>query len=255
MAKYTFEKLKAGYTELWNKATVTRVTPAKQQAELILKHKTVYVETQRRTGVPWWAVGIMHLREAGPADVGRWKGVLHNGQAIVGTGRKTTIVPKGRGPFTSWQDAAYDALVTLKHFDQIKDWTPERVAYVLETFNGFGYRNKGIPSPYLWGGTSVQKRGKYVRDGVYDPNTMDTQIGGMAVLKELMKLDPSIKFGDQRSLVEKAPVATGVTAGTGAGGAIALATSPWEYWPYIIAGLAVVFVSYVFYTAWKEAND
>ena len=33
----------------------------------------------------------------------------------------------------------------------------------METFNGFGYRapTRNIPSPYLVGGTSVQKRGKF----------------------------------------------------------------------------------------------
>jgi lysozyme family protein len=69
------------------------------------------------------------------------------------------------------------------------------VAWLLEKFNGFGYREyHHIPSPYLWGGTVVQKPGKYVRDKHYDPTVMDEQIGGMALLAALMQLDPSVKF-------------------------------------------------------------
>jgi lysozyme family protein len=56
----------------------------------------------------------------------------------------------------------------------------------METFNGFGYRapTRNIPSPYLVGGTSVQKRGKFTADSHYDPSVIDPQIGGLAILKQ-----------------------------------------------------------------------
>jgi lysozyme family protein len=186
---HTFANYRDGYLDLWRKMTVTKLADARKQVDLIRKHASVYKQVEAATGVPWFVVGVIHLREAGPQDVGRWKCILHNGQAIVGTGRKSTIVPIGVGPFATWHEAAVDAL-KQEGFIGV-DWKNDgiaRVAFFSEKFNGFGYRSpsKNIPSPYLWGGTSVQKRGKYVRDGVYDPYTMDPQIGTMALLRVIM---------------------------------------------------------------------
>lgn len=261
MAKYTFEQLKASYTPLWRDAKVTKVAAAKSQAELILKHKAVYLLSEKDTNVPWWVIAIMHLREAGPQDVGKWQRVLHNGQRIIGTGRKTTIVPTGRGPFTDWRSATFDALVTVKHFDKIKDWSPERVAYIFESYNGFGYRGKGIPSPYLWGGTTVQKRGKYVADHVYDPNVMDSQIGAMAILMELMKLDASVLAG--RPIPTPAPpkpaptrgAETGTVIGTGAAGTAVLTSTPVQYWPYVIAGTIISIIIGLAIVSWYKKRQ
>lgn len=186
-----FEQLKAGYKVLWDKCEVTRTAETKKEAEAIIAAKAHYTGYK----VPWFVVGIIHVREAGsPPD---FKAVLHNGERIVGTGRKTRLVPKNRGPFSDWHTATVDAL-QIDHLDTITwddGWGYEHVAYALEAFNGFGYRKHGIPSPYLWGGTNVQERGKFVADGRYDSGTMDPQIGGMALLKELMALDSSITFG------------------------------------------------------------
>jgi lysozyme family protein len=42
-----------------------------------------------------------------------------------------------------------------------------------------------IPSPYLWSGTTVYERGKYVADGRFSAIAVDKQIGCAAILKEL----------------------------------------------------------------------
>jgi lysozyme family protein len=186
---HTFASYLAGYNDLWSRMAVTKVAEATKQVRLIAKYADVYKRVEAATGVPWLVVGLLHLREAGPQDVGKWKGILHNGQAIVGTGRKSTIVPKGVGPFATWHEAAVDA-IKREGLDKL-DWSkdgPALTAYVSETFNGFGYRQHGIPSPYLWGGSTVQKRGKYVADGKYDASTMDPQIGTMTLLKVAMQI-------------------------------------------------------------------
>lgn len=206
--KYTFEQLKAGYTNLWNGVKVTRQAPARAEAQKILNNKTRYKQLEAKTGVPWFCIGIIHTREAGSVDVGRFLCCLHNGQKIIGTGRKTTIVPIGKGPFATFEDAAIDALQGYKG----TKWSVELLAYTLEKFNGFGYRNKGIPSPYLWGATNRQKSGKYVADGVYDANVMDTQVGGMAILKSMMELDPSINFNATVGVEHLGPLAPVVAA-------------------------------------------
>lgn len=187
VSPHTFANYRAGYMQLWSRMTVTKVAEAAKQVNLVVKHSAVYKDIEAASGVPWVAIALMHLREAGPQDVGRWKCILHNGQAIIGTGRKSTIVPKGVGPFTSFKQAALDA-IRREGLDKL-DWAKDGIAYLAfasETFNGFGYRGKGIVSPYLWGGSSVQQRGKYIADGKFDRNTMDPQIGTMPLLRVLM---------------------------------------------------------------------
>jgi lysozyme family protein len=181
MSKHTLSAYRQGYLDLWAIAKVTKVREATLAANKILTHAARYKALERATRVPWFAIGVIHMRESNC----NFNAVLHNGQAIIGTGRKTTIVPIGRGPFATFEDAAIDALADYRGVT----WDVPQIAFTLERFNGFGYRGKSIPSPYLWGGSSVQKRGKYVRDGVFDPNVMDVQLGAMTVLRRLCELD------------------------------------------------------------------
>ena len=51
-----------------------------------------------------------------------------------------------------------------------------------------------MPSPYVWAGTDQYRSGKFVRDGVYDPNVVDSQLGCAGLLMAMMTLDPTISF-------------------------------------------------------------
>src|SRR5688572_28075358 len=180
-----FEKYDAEHQKLWDTMKIIRdANSLHRVAELIKKHQAVYQADEKDTGVPWQLVAVIHLREAGEKDIGRWKCVLHNGEAIVGTGRKTRIVPIGRGPFATWHQAAVHALKE-KRFHTISKWTPAKMLSAAEPYNGYGYRNKGMRSPYLWASTNHQQPGKYVRDHVFDRTVMDTQVGVAAQLKYL----------------------------------------------------------------------
>jgi hypothetical protein len=146
-----------------------------------------------------------------------------NGQHLT---MRTTIVPQGRGPFPDTQDgfvaAALDAL-HLDGLDQIaktpEGWSMPRALYEEELWNGFGYRARGIPSPYVFGATTVQRPGKYVADHVYSATTMDPQLGTLAIMEELFKLDPSLMFAGGITKVEGAPsiVPAPMPAGLGVG--------------------------------------
>ena len=61
-----------------------------------------------------------------------------------------------------------------------------------ELYNGFGYRNHKKPSAYLWAGSNQYEGGKFVKDGVFDPNARDQQLGCMVLFEELTALDPSL---------------------------------------------------------------
>lgn len=150
-----------------------------------------YLKLYEATGVPPQVTAVIHERECG----GNLKGVLHNGELIIGTGRKTRLVPAGRGPFSTFYAAGIDAF--KKEGLDTFDWHAggaARCAYALEKFNGFGYRRHGIKSPYLWAATNHYTCGKFVRDGVFNASTVDSQLGGMAILRRMMNLDLSLKF-------------------------------------------------------------
>lgn len=188
--------LAADYEKKWSTCVVDY-----QKATVMAVAKRVLAVKGECVGffnVPWWFIALIWLRESNLHPLG----VLHNGEKIVGTGRKTTLVPSGRGPFTTWRAAAKDALI-IKGLDKVTDWGVAAVLYRLEGFNGFGYRNRGVPSPYLWSHTNHYadgswdddpKGGKYVRDGVYDPDTYDKQIGVAAIMKCLEEMGENL-FG------------------------------------------------------------
>jgi lysozyme family protein len=186
---WTYEATKAGYRALWDRATIrpedhNETTAA---ANKIIANEARYREVQAATGVPWFWIGAIHMRESS----NDFNGVLHNGERIIGSGRTTSLVPAGRGPFTSWSQAAIDAL-KLKNLDEVSEWTPEQMLFRAELFNGLGYVGKGVNSPYVWGGTSEQQAGKYVADHVWSSTAWDRQLGVAAVLKRLAEMRPDI---------------------------------------------------------------
>jgi lysozyme family protein len=122
---------------------------------------------------------------------------LGNGQSL---SRRTTIVPKGLGPWLQPypQNFVAGGLMAL-HIDGVDAVVMNGLpiaAYESEALNGFGYMNRGLPSPYVFGGTNIQKPGKYVADGEFDSSEMDSQLGTLAIMERLFQRDASLKFGD-----------------------------------------------------------
>lgn len=145
-----------------------------------LQHgRLFYEEVARETGVPWAFIGVIHGMECG-FDFGAH---LHNGDPLT---TRTVQAPAGRpvvgAPPFDWRVSAKDAL-TLKGFHQIEDWSVPRMLYLLEKYNGFGYRMRRLPTPYLWSFSNLYDKGKFVRDGVFDANAVSKQCGAALVLK------------------------------------------------------------------------
>lgn len=165
-------------------------------AERLLRDKTTWLDLQKESTVP--AAALMALAEREMS--GNLHCYLGNGQRLT---MRTTLVPKGRGPFpdtpAGFVAGAMDALTLdgLVHVAAMAGgWSEARFCYESELWNGFGYRARGIPSPYVYGGTTVQRPGKFIRDGVYSSSVMDPQLGTLAIVEELVKLDPSLAFFD-----------------------------------------------------------
>lgn len=159
-----------------------------KMADLLLSGRERYEIVSSITKVPWYVIGAIHAKESS-CD---FRGILHNGEKIIGTGALTRLVPKGRGPFVSWEGAAVDALRLLK-FDQHSSWTIEECLQRGERYNGLGYlkHHPEENSPYLWACTSINDdHGKYVSDGKFDPNAPTNKHPGFAaILKWLAKIE------------------------------------------------------------------
>lgn len=171
------------YQVKWDAMIVSRPSEVDAAAKKILRNADAYKEAEAATGVPWYFIGVLHMREC-DNDM---RGCLANGELIVGTKRKTRLVPKGRGPYPTFLESAVDAL-NLQGFAKVTDWSPAVCCYEGEGYNGWGYRNMGRPSPYVLGATQFYSSGKYVRDDVYSAKAIDPQLGIMPVMKRAIEL-------------------------------------------------------------------
>lgn len=152
----------------WKNCVLTKASLHAQMANQAVSYKaTHYDQVEAATGIPWYAVAAWDMRE----ESFRHDKYLGNGDPL---NRKSVHVPAGRGPFATWYAGAIDAL-TLEGFAKIKHWDIVTTLIESEIYNGSGYKARGIPSPYVYAGTSIQVAGKFIKDGVYSSTTWDTQ--------------------------------------------------------------------------------
>lgn len=175
------------YADLWSKCYLDkeRIDQVLDNVRIILKNKDRYEYVSRALGgkIPYYFIAALHYRESS-LD---FSGVLHNGQRILGTGKVTTWVPKGRGPFETWEESAIDALM-LKNYHKLDSWTIAECLERSERYNGLGYRSrigdkgKLELSPYVFAGTNLHdENSKYTSDGKYSPTAPEKQLGVAAI--------------------------------------------------------------------------
>lgn len=187
-------ELKAENAKRWASVKATRNFTA--TAKSLVAAKSRYQAVEKITGVPWFIIAVIHEREASQS----WSGNLAQGDPW---NQVSVHVPRGRGPFQSWQSAAIDALTNCAPYAaKNHDWSIGGSLTLLEEYNGLGYASRSLPSPYVWSGTDQYKNGKYVRDGVFDPFVVDVQLGCAGLLLAMIQLDPSIELGGKPPDVE-----------------------------------------------------
>lgn len=172
-----------GYKNLWNKAVINSTDAALKvhsTNDIILKNWTRYEAVAKRINKIEVAplIAALHWRESS----GNFNTQLAQGDPLHSV---STHIPKGMGPYATWEDGA-EAALRLKGWQNIEEWPISRQLYEAERYNGFGYFSRGINSPYVWAATSLQQRGKYVGDGDFDVNAWDNQLGVAAILKDLL---------------------------------------------------------------------
>jgi lysozyme family protein len=155
-------------------------------------HRAHYDAISRRTSVPAIFIAAAHLRESDAA----WDRSLAQGDRLT---HRSMNVPAGRipppaqPPFT-FDDAAFDALVTVDHVNAWTDWSIGGLLTKLELWNGAGYYFRGFPSPYVWSWTDQYRSGKFVSDGHFVPGAVDPQIGVAAFIARAMALDQTLSI-------------------------------------------------------------
>lgn len=180
--------LAADYAACWDACRIhsTKRAIVERSADRLLLGRARYEAVSARCNrVPWQLIGILHGLECG-YDFARH---LHNGDPLEAPTRRE---PRGRPPgwtgTGSWEDSAVDALEHM-NLHKVGIWAVPQVLYALECFNGFGYRNKGLRSPYLWSFSNLYKRGKFVADHKFDPRAVSKQVGSAVLLKVLEERD------------------------------------------------------------------
>lgn len=176
------------YKEQWDSMKILPSWQTKFEfyANSAMNHSRQYMVIEQFTSVPWAMIACIHRRESDS----NFNTYLGNGDPL---SYRTTHVPRGRGPFKTFEDGAIDAL-KLDGLSDVKDWRLEKILFYMEKFNGGGYDAHHLPSPYLWAGTSIQRPGKFTSDGHWDPHAIDRQLGCAPLLKCIMKLDQSIEY-------------------------------------------------------------
>jgi lysozyme family protein len=187
--KHPFDALAPEYAALLATAKVvpSRANEIDAVARKLIRFLPKYATVEAKTRVPAIWQATVFEREASS----NFKLYFGNGDPL---SRITTHVPAHRGPFTgptAWEDGAIDAL-HVDRIEEVKDWTWPRFCYEGELWNGFGPRNHGRHTGYLWAGMTPYTGGKYVADGKWDPHHNDAQLGIVPVALRMIELEPSL---------------------------------------------------------------
>lgn len=211
-----FKDIKDDYTRLLKVVKIKKswLSGFQRIAQKARDNQHRYEDISNRLGglIPWQFIAAIHNLESGM----NFNKHLHNGDPLT---RRTRRVPAGRPksgkpPFT-WEESAEDAL-RMKGLHEITDWSWERICYELERYNGFGYRmyHPGTLSPYLWSGTNLYTKGKYVADGKWSSTAVSKQAGAIGILKLLMIDDVIAKnSAKQKTNDTLQKTVTGITGG------------------------------------------
>lgn len=189
-----FDDLADEYADLFARVTIkpSWLPAVDHMAQKILDNKVRYRIIEDSTGCPWYWIGALHALESGC----RFSTHLHNGDPLTS---RTKRIPRGRplrgSPPFSWEESAIDALM-LKGLQNVADWSLPRMLYEAERYNGWGYRlyHREVLSPYLWSGTALYRRGKYVSDGKWSSSAVSQQAGIAPLLYRLAELDQTVEL-------------------------------------------------------------
>lgn len=181
--------MKINYKEMFDESQVDyqKLPEIENIAYSIRMHRGIYQEIESATQIPWYVIAAIHNLESSL----NFHTHLHNGDPLTG---RTVHVPRGRPysdpimgpgkPYT-WKESAIDALGKSALWTPSKavNWTVAQCLEFMERYNGLGYAERDLNTPYLWSGTNLYTKGLFVADDKFDPNAVSKEIGAVALLK------------------------------------------------------------------------
>jgi lysozyme family protein len=147
------------------------------------RNKDRYLAVANEVGLPPELIAALHWRES----TGKFSTYMHQGDPL---GRRPRHHPTNIPTFYKWEDSAIHAFgqkALLRDDLRLTENSTDLAALVTyaEYYNGLGYYNRRIPSPYVFSGTDQYNRGKYVSDGKYSRLTRDGQLGVVTMIQAI----------------------------------------------------------------------
>jgi len=195
-----------------------RLAAVDKDINIIIANRVQYETASKLVnGVPWYIIAVIHGRECSY----NFRCHLANGDPLVdkrGVPIPTHHIPRGLRAKT-WPEGVVIAFKQVGMFG----WSSNHIAnllYMVERYNGFGYRRFNILSPYVWSFTTKYIRGLFVADGRYSSSARDGNAGCAAILKRMIQRGILVRKGNEMvEPVNNASVsveASAVTASTAA---------------------------------------
>ncbi len=158
------------------------------------KNKEVYKSVSSKAKVPAQLVAAIHYRENTTDCLkGKFNIYLHNGDKL---GKPTVHEPKGiyykKGQFVSAAINAIENKARYRdYFYKLQSDSKNIVAMC-----SFALVYNGKPSeskrwkhhPYIFSGTNLYKKGKYISDGRYSSSAIDKQVGIMLLIDKIYNI-------------------------------------------------------------------
>ena len=194
--------LRQEYEDLFRSCQIRseRASEIESTVNQILSGQSRYQTVAAATRVPWYFIGAIHSMECSCS----FREHLHNGDPLTD---RTVNVPIGRpkvwNPPSDWESSAKDSL-NYEGYTGQSDWSLAAILYRFEAYNGWGYRGKGVNSPYLWSFSQLYTQGKYVADGIWSDTAVSQQCGAAVLLRRMVErslvsfpspLDPEHNIG------------------------------------------------------------
>lgn len=183
-----FIEMTTDYEKMFQEAQLdqTKLIEIENVAFDIRLNQTRYQTVASQVQMPWYVIAAIHNLEAS-LD---FHCHLHNGDPL---SNRTIHIPKGRPismpysgemPYT-WEQSAIDALADSGLWipSKASNWTIAQCLEFMERYNGFGYMERNINTPYLWSYTNMYQKGLFVSDGIFNPDTTSQEIGAVALFK------------------------------------------------------------------------
>ncbi|MEJ2432211.1 MAG: peptidoglycan-binding protein [Pseudolabrys sp.] len=180
------DRIRGEYDQMWDTMAIrdSKLPEVRRMATAIANGRNRYESVASHFGsLPWYVVGTLHALECSC----NFQEHLHNGDPLIS---RTVHVPKNRPPIwtpqSTWEESARDA-IEIEGLGRPRNWDLPEILYAFERYNGFGPRRRfGVATAYLWSFSNHYVRGKYIGDGVWDPDAVSKQAGAAVLLKYLV---------------------------------------------------------------------